>query len=79
MIPNPTEALLIDARGMRCPWPVLRAARALRQAREIILVADDPLAPAELAAFAKERALSLTELQTPLGSGLHLAPYRMER
>lgn len=35
---------VVDARGMRCPWPVLRAAKAMRHETRIILVADDPVA-----------------------------------
>ncbi|TCQ05070.1 MULTISPECIES: sulfurtransferase TusA family protein [Sphingomonas] len=43
----------IDARGMRCPWPALRLARALRDgARRVEVLADDPQAPTELAAVA---------------------------
>lgn len=43
----------IDARGMRCPWPAIRLARALRQGQDSIrIIADDPAAPAELAAVA---------------------------
>lgn len=41
----------IDARGMRCPWPAIRLARALRDAgpgSEIEILADDPVAPGEL-------------------------------
>ena len=44
----------IDARGMRCPWPAIRLARALRDgAHSVELLADDPQAPVELAAVAK--------------------------
>lgn len=44
----------IDARGMRCPWPAVRLARALRDgARRVEVLADDPQAPAELAAVAE--------------------------
>lgn len=35
------SASVIDARGLRCPWPVLRAARAMRLCSRFILVADD--------------------------------------
>lgn len=45
----------VDARGMRCPWPALRAARALRAHHAVLLCADDPIAPKELAAMAGER------------------------
>lgn len=43
----------IDARGMRCPWPALRLAKALRGgAAGVEVLADDPIAPGELAAVA---------------------------
>ncbi|MEN3749218.1 sulfurtransferase TusA family protein [Sphingomonas sp. HF-S3] len=40
----------IDARGMRCPWPAIRLARALREREtgEVEIRADDPAAPREL-------------------------------
>lgn len=49
--------LRLDARGMRCPWPVIRLARAIREAgpgARIHLLADDPAAPREVAALAAE-------------------------
>ena len=47
-------AVHIDARGMRCPWPAVRLARALRDgARHVEVLADDPQAPAELSAVAE--------------------------
>jgi len=45
---------LVDARGMRCPWPVLRLARAMRDGAAAILLADDPQAGREVAALAAE-------------------------
>lgn len=43
----------IDARGLRCPWPAIRLARALREGAEVVeICADDPAAPAELARVA---------------------------
>ncbi|WP_348769895.1 sulfurtransferase TusA family protein [Sphingomonas sp. PAMC26645] len=43
----------INARGMRCPWPAVRLARALRAgATRVEVIADDPQAPTELAAVA---------------------------
>ncbi len=50
----------IDARGMRCPWPALRAARALRDAAVVEIVADDPAAARELAALARDRGFAFT-------------------
>ena len=39
---------------MRCPWPAIRLARALRDAVGVIeILADDPAAPKELSAVAK--------------------------
>jgi tRNA 2-thiouridine synthesizing protein A len=52
----------VDARGMRCPWPVLRAARALRSHDAIVIEADDPMAPAELAALAAHNSWHFAEL-----------------
>jgi tRNA 2-thiouridine synthesizing protein A len=43
----------VDARGMRCPWPVLRLAKAMRVAEAVALLADDPAASGEIAALAR--------------------------
>ncbi|WP_420136688.1 sulfurtransferase TusA family protein [Sphingomonas sp.] len=53
--------MLVDARGMRCPWPVLRLARAMRSASRVDILADDPAAPAEIAALAATQGWSLQE------------------
>lgn len=44
----------IDARGMRCPWPAIRLARALRQnpGAPVEIAADDPAAERELGQLA---------------------------
>jgi tRNA 2-thiouridine synthesizing protein A len=64
---------VIDARGMRCPWPVLRLARALRErGAPLTIVADDPIAPQEIAIFADERGLIVEPCETPIGSGFVL-------
>jgi len=52
-------ALVVDARGMRCPWPALRLARAMREARDVLLLADDPQAEREVAALASEHGWSV--------------------
>jgi tRNA 2-thiouridine synthesizing protein A len=55
---------LVDARGQGCPWPVIRLARAARdlggQGR-IRLLADDPVAPGEIAALCAERGWTLID------------------
>lgn len=53
--------LRLDARGMRCPWPVVRLARAIRDGNESVLIlADDPIAPGEIAALAAAQGWSMT-------------------
>lgn len=58
----------IDARGMRCPWPVLRLARAAREGAESVLIlADDPIAPGEIAALAQVQGWSVEPADEPGG------------
>jgi tRNA 2-thiouridine synthesizing protein A len=55
-------SILVDARGMLCPWPALRLSRAAREAGNkgrIRLLADDPAASRELAALCVERSWTL--------------------
>jgi tRNA 2-thiouridine synthesizing protein A len=63
----------IDARGMRCPWPALRAARAMRQADAVTVVADDPIAPAELAALAQAQGWSFAAVADAAGPAYVIA------
>ncbi len=44
---------VIDARGLKCPWPVLRAERAMREGQAFILLADDPVARDDVPAMAR--------------------------
>lgn len=53
------EAVIVDARGMRCPWPALRLARAMRDTDTAILLADDPQAGREAAALAAEQGWTI--------------------
>ncbi|MET0360558.1 MAG: sulfurtransferase TusA family protein [Sphingobium sp.] len=56
--PRSAEAsapLIVDTRGMRCPWPVLRAARAMRDADHIMLISDDPIARRDVPEMALAR------------------------
>lgn len=50
-----SDPVRVNAIGMKCPWPALRAARALREADAVLIDADDPIAGKELAALALER------------------------
>ena len=54
----------VDARGMRCPWPALRLAKAARGAAPgtiLRLLADDPRAAAEVRALAEPHNWSVAE------------------
>ncbi|NJS13751.1 MAG: sulfurtransferase TusA family protein [Sphingopyxis sp.] len=54
-----TDPVTVDARGMRCPWPALRLARAMRGAAAALLLSDDPRAEAEAAALAAQHGWTL--------------------
>jgi tRNA 2-thiouridine synthesizing protein A len=50
------NAIRIDARGLRCPLPVLRLRKLAEGHRGIVeLLTDDPAADADVPAFARER------------------------
>ncbi|MDO7833964.1 sulfurtransferase TusA family protein [Sphingobium sp. HBC34] len=75
------DPVMVNARGMKCPWPVLRAARAMRAADAIVIVADDPIAPAELAALARQQGWDFAaladhhfSLRKPIGQTCNLVP-----
>ncbi|MGI4879679.1 MAG: sulfurtransferase TusA family protein [Janthinobacterium lividum] len=62
--PGQVAPVHVDARGLRCPWPVLRLAKALREgAAAVELLTDDPAAAVEVASFAAERGLALTVVE----------------
>jgi tRNA 2-thiouridine synthesizing protein A len=64
-----TGTTLIDARGLRCPWPVLRLARALRDGAELVeMMSDDPAARGEVASFATQRGLKIVVSDDCAGS-----------
>lgn len=56
---NEASTLVVDARGMRCPWPALRLARAMRDVADVLLIADDPQAGREVVALAGEHGWSV--------------------
>ncbi len=58
-------AARLDARGLKCPLPVLKARRALKPlaAGEVLeVLADDPAAPKDFRAFAETTGYALEEL-----------------
>jgi tRNA 2-thiouridine synthesizing protein A len=66
----------IDARGMRCPWPAIRAARALREnpAAAIEILADDPAAERELGLLAEACGVVLETIRTSNCNQFRLTP-----
>ncbi|MEA3541240.1 MAG: sulfurtransferase TusA family protein [Pseudomonadota bacterium] len=47
---------------MKCPWPALRATRAMRETDAIVIEADDPIAGAELEALARHNGWDFAAL-----------------
>ena len=62
--PMPSDEILVDARGHRCPVPTLRLRRALEAApagTRVRLLADDPLARIDVPHFAAEAGAEILE------------------
>ncbi len=60
----PSEEILVDARGHRCPVPTLRLRRALEAApagARVRLLADDPMARIDVPHFAAEGGFVVAE------------------
>ena len=60
--PPAEDALLVDARGHRCPTPTLRLRRALESAGSgacVTVLADDPLARIDIPHFVQSGGHSL--------------------
>ncbi|WP_294136871.1 sulfurtransferase TusA family protein [Sphingobium sp.] len=68
------DPVIVHARGMKCPWPALRAARAMRDADAIRIEADDPIAGRELEALARQHGWSFTVLDTHCYALSQIAP-----
>jgi tRNA 2-thiouridine synthesizing protein A len=69
---KPATEILIDARGLLCPWPVLRLCRAVRELSgnkgEIRILADDPSAAREIDQLCRERGWDLASDQAETGA-----------
>lgn len=60
----------LDARGLKCPLPVLKARRALKEVPAggvLEVLATDPAAPRDFQNFAREAGLTLEQLAAPAG------------
>jgi tRNA 2-thiouridine synthesizing protein A len=70
-------ARTLDARGLRCPVPLLRARAALAQlapGEALIVLATDPEAPIDLAALAADEGLRCTVGTAAGGWRIELSP-----
>lgn len=67
------EVIRIDARGLRCPWPALRLARALRSgALPVEILADDPAAEREIRALAAARGAGVEAVEIEGNTGFRI-------
>jgi tRNA 2-thiouridine synthesizing protein A len=65
------RTVLVDARGLNCPLPLLEARRAMQllpAGAVLVVLATDPAAPADFADFAFARDLELDEAVDPDGT-----------
>ncbi len=76
--PRPDAGLEVDARGLRCPLPVIRLAAVARDApagTEVVVLATDPAARHDVPAWCRMRGHTLAEV-TEAADGGHTA-YRV--
>jgi tRNA 2-thiouridine synthesizing protein A len=70
--PDATTAGRLELRGLKCPLPALRTARALRDAADecvIEVLADDPLSPLDIAHLCRTEGHSLLAQDEAAGGG----------
>ena len=61
----------LDARGLFCPMPILKASQmleSLKSGESLEVLADDPAAPSDFVAFAKRTGNPLTEQSEDAGT-----------
>jgi tRNA 2-thiouridine synthesizing protein A len=57
----------VDARGTRCPYPVVELARAATAGGVIALLSDDPVSLTDVPAWCRLRAADLLEVSEEPG------------
>jgi TusA-related sulfurtransferase len=63
--PEPANPIEVDARGLRCPLPVIRLAQVARDAPAgtlVVLLASDPAARHDIPAWCRMREHDLLEV-----------------
>jgi tRNA 2-thiouridine synthesizing protein A len=71
------KPVLVDARGLRCPLPLVRARQALlglASDDELVVLATDPEAPIDLAALAADTGRGFSAAQEGGEWRLELSP-----
>ena len=61
-----TEPALVDARGLKCPLPVLKMEKrleALRVGAELIVLATDPIAKIDIPLYCRQHSHACTMMQ----------------
>ncbi|HTM79379.1 MAG TPA: sulfurtransferase TusA family protein [Devosia sp.] len=69
-----TEPNLVDARGLKCPLPVLKMEKrleALAAGTELIVLATDPIARIDIPLYCRQQGHSCT--MTPDGATMRFA------
>lgn len=72
-VTQPNAQLQVDASGLKCPLPILRAKKALAQLQSgqvLLVITTDPHAVRDFQAFAKQTGNAL-EAQHPQGDAVH--------
>ena len=65
---SPHNTLSLDCRGMKCPRPIIEVARHIREVQVgavLQLLADDPAAGPDLAAWCRMRGQTLVATDPP--------------
>jgi tRNA 2-thiouridine synthesizing protein A len=65
-LPNPDYSL-VDARGLKCPLPVLLARRALKTRAEVTLLTDDPASILDVPVFCAREGYAVETSQVESG------------
>lgn len=69
---QPDEVVEVDARGLRCPLPVIRLAAAARGAApgtQVVVLATDPAARHDVPAWCRMRGHTLAEVSEAADGG----------
>ena len=54
----------LDCLGLRCPIPIIKLARALKEVNEVVLLSDDPATEPDLVAWSRMTGNSFEVLAT---------------